>query len=72
MKELPPPAVTCCYCGREFTISQKDWGRKPWEYLEERIEIQKITTAMLDDGLPLECGQCRKVGNDKTRETESW
>jgi hypothetical protein len=51
------PTVTCAYCGRRFTPTCEvpvGFGS-----FEEALHVAEMTAKMLNDGLPVECGQCR-------------
>ena len=51
------PLTICCYCFRVFVPVVE---RRPDEWKDQFEAGVQTMTALLLDGLPLECGKCRK------------
>lgn len=53
---VKPKRVVCCYCGKEFEVTIP---RDPRHTKDQHEQAVETTFALLDLGLPLECGQCQ-------------
>lgn len=50
--------VRCCYCGREFVPKPKKLPDETEEFFSRVVNTMQ---ELLDDDLPVECGECREA-----------